>query len=169
MHGFHVPCFVEMVSNYLGSKPIAGFTISQFRIITWLDYVCHSAILSLTKHTHSPYICQAPNSSLFTFWHFWIKDSLANSKFSRRQIISLRFSNWDTSYSLWKNPQKPPHMFLILKKSCLTENISNRSLNFILKWVEYVLLIVFSVARSNNEFGGQINRISNDCLWNCRY
>ena len=125
MHGFHVPCFAEMVSNYLGSKPIAGFTISQFRIITWLEYVCHSAILSLTKHTYSLYICQVPNSSLFTF--------------------------------------------LILKKSCLTENISNRSLNFILKWVEYVLLIVFSVARSNNEFGEQINRISNDCLWNCRY
>ena len=26
----------------------------------------------------------------------------ANSKFSRRQIFSLRFSKWDTYYSLWE-------------------------------------------------------------------
>ena len=60
-------------------------------------------------------------------------------------------------------------MFLILRKLCLTENICNITLNFILKWAEYVSLIVLQVARNNNEFGEQINRISNNCLWNRPY
>ena len=37
------------------------------------------------------------------------------------------------------------------------------------KWVEYVSLIIFQVSRNNNKFGEQINRISNNCLWNCHY
>ena len=32
---------------------------------------------------------------------------IANSKFSRRQIFSLRFSKWDTYYLLWEKKQKP--------------------------------------------------------------
>ena len=57
-------------------------------------------------------------------------------------------------------------MFLILRKSCHTENISYRTLNFISKWVEYVSL---KVPGHSNEFIEQINRISKNCLWDCRY
>ena len=53
-------------------------------------------------------------------------------------------------------------MFFILRKLCLTENISKSTLNLISKWVEYVSLS--QVVRNNNEFGEQINRISNNCL-----
>ena len=60
-------------------------------------------------------------------------------------------------------------MFLILRKSCLTENTFNRALTFISKWVEYVLLFVFLSCEENNEFREEINRISNNCLWKCRY
>ena len=44
-------------------------------------------------------------------------------------------------------------MFLILRKSCLTENISNKTLNFASKWVKYVSL---KVASHNKEFVKQI-------------
>ena len=36
------PCFVEMVSHCLGSKPSSGFTVQHFWIITLLECVCHS-------------------------------------------------------------------------------------------------------------------------------
>ena len=63
--------------------------------------------------------------------------------------VGDKFSDWDsqngtllTHYEKIKN-QKPSQMFLILRKPCLTKNISNRTLNFISKWVEYVSLINF--------------------------
>ena len=36
-------------------------------------------------------------------------------------------------------------MFLILRKSCLTENKSNITLNFISKWVEYAHYLFFKL------------------------
>ena len=48
-----------------------------------------------------------------------------------------------------KKKQKQRWIFLILRKSYLTKNISNRTLKFISKWVECVSL---KVASHNNEF-----------------
>ena len=61
--------------------------------------------------------------------------------------LGNKFFNWDS-----QNETLITQMFLILRKSCLSENISVKTLNFISKWVEYVSLIAFWVARYNNEF-----------------
>ena len=54
--------------------------------------------------------------------------------------LEQKFSHWDSQYETLithyeKKTQKPHKIFLILRKSCLTDNISNRTLNFISKWV----------------------------------
>ena len=67
-----------------------------------------------------------------------------------------KFSHWDSQnetlinhYEKKKKKQKQRWIFLILRKSYLTKNISNRTLKFISKWVECVSL---KVASHNNEF-----------------
>ena len=50
-----------------------------------------------------------------------------------------KVSHWDSQ----NETQKPETTLNVLRESCLTENISNGTLNLISKWVEYVSLIAF--------------------------
>ena len=47
-------------------------------------------------------------------------------------------------------------MFLNLRKSCLTKNISNRALSFISKWTEYVSLIFFKLQGTIMNLGNKL-------------
>ena len=69
--------------------------------------------------------------------------------------MSLRFSKGDTYNSLWQKKNRNHIKCFLFWES--HDNISNRKLNFISKWLKYVSL---KVASQNNEFVKQMNPIS---------
>ena len=111
------------------------YSYALFHSYTFYSYTFfHSYTISFVYLFSSVYFSFV---YLFLFVYFLLFVYTANSKFSRRQISSLRFWKWDTYYSLWEQKTGTELNVFILRKSCLIENISNITLNFISKWVEY--------------------------------
>ena len=150
----------------------------------WFRKLCTFYKIVRNKSPGCPYKYILPGNCAYVTWNsnnikqiFCRSQYFANSFFPYTITLQVPNSLWD-KFSRWdpknetlyeKKIQKLSWVFIILRKSCLAEKISNRTLHSTSKWVEYVSIIVFLVGRNNNESGEQINRIANNCLWNNHY